>query len=58
MIDVLNDGIGHWVILRNDWLLGHIHFSSRRCMFRAVTPRGQLTHHATFTAALDAIKDA
>ena len=58
MIRILEDGCGHWVILRDDHLLGHINFSSKKCLFRALTVRGALSHHFTFTTALEAIKEA
>ncbi|UOF77932.1 hypothetical protein [Caudoviricetes sp.] len=56
MLDVIDDGINNWVILLDDCLIGRIQYSRQRGMFRAVCQRGQLSHHYTFTAALDAIK--
>lgn len=50
---VLPDGLDCYIVIQDDYVLGWISKSHYHGKWRAMTPRGKLSHHYTQSAAIE-----
>lgn len=55
MIKIMEDGLDCYVVMKDDCVMGWISRSHWHGKWRALTPRGKLSHHYTRGAAIDAL---
>ena len=53
MTRVIEDGIDTYVVIHDDYVMGWISRSRWKNKWRALTPKGALTHHYTQGAAIE-----
>lgn len=55
MIKIIEDGIDTYVVIKDDYVMGWISRSHWHKKWRALTPKGALSHHYTQGAAIEQI---
>lgn len=55
MLRIIEDGIDTYVVIKDDYVMGWISRSRWKNKWRALTPRGKLSHHYTQGAAVEQI---